>query len=204
VASAILAVPIATGPSAPTGVTPEFSEREVSITWQASGAGQRFVVSARGVDGIEKRLTPEPITATRFAQPVSFSAERCFVVRAVDVVGGVTLVGDPAAPACVTPVDRFSPEPPTDLRAVPADAAVILVWTASPSSDVAGYVVLRAEGPNGTLQRLTPSLVNALEYRDATARPGVTYVYAVVAVDGANPPNQSAESNRQSASARRP
>ena len=202
--SAILAVPVGSGPAAPGALVPDFSEREITLTWQASGASQRFVVGARGADGVEKRLTTEPITTTTITQPVEFGVERCFVVRTVDVIGAVTLIGDASAPGCVTPVDRFPPEPPTELNISAPDGAFELLWTASVSKDVAGYVVLRAEGPNGTLQRLTTAPVTALQYRDGTVKSGVTYVYAVIAVDGATPPNQSRESNRQVVTARQP
>src|SRR6185436_17703023 len=105
----------------------------------------------------------------------------------------VTVVGRPSTPVCVTPVDRFAPAAPSDLVAVAADAAVDLSWTASTAADVAGYIVLRAEGANGTLQPLTPRPVAATAYQDATARSGVTYQYAVKAVDRAG--NESAISN---------
>jgi predicted small lipoprotein YifL len=202
--SAILAVPVAPGPSAPAGVAVDYSEREITLSWQPTGSSQRFLVSSRRPGGVETRLTPEPITTGTHSIPVAFGSEQCLVVRSVDVVGRVMLIGEPSEPQCVTPLDHFPPQPPTDLKAVPGESAVDLVWTASISTDLAGYVVLRGEGANGTLQRLTPSPVTALLYRDATVRPGVTYVYVVIAVDTANPPNQSGESNRSTATARRP
>jgi fibronectin type 3 domain-containing protein len=39
-------------------------------------------------------------------------------------------------------------------------------------------------------------------YRDTTVKPGVRYVYAVVAVDTASPQNVSAQSNRVEETAR--
>jgi len=84
--------------------------------------------------------------------------------------------------------------------ALAGDTGVDLSWTASASTDLAGYIVLRAEGANGTLQPLTPQPITATAYQDATARSGVTYLYAVKAVDRAG--NESALSNRYPVTAR--
>ena len=43
---------------------------------------------------------------------------------------------------------------------------------------------------------------NLLRFIDRTVQPGVTYVYAVMAVDKATPPNQSALSNKVQETAR--
>jgi len=54
----------------------------------------------------------------------------------------------------------------------------------------------------GAHKLLTPEPIKETRYQDRTARPGVTYVYAIVAVDRATPPNRSAESNRVQETAR--
>ena len=53
-----------------------------------------------------------------------------------------------------------------------------------------------------TLAALTPSPVRETTFRDTTVRPGVRYVYAVVAVDTADPQNVSPQSNRAEETAR--
>jgi len=103
-------------------------------------------------------------------------------------------------------VDTFPPPPPTNLAAVGSEGGVSLIWDPSPGTDVAGYVVLRGEigaaGPPATLAALTPQPIRESTYRDDTARRGSRYVYAVVAIDGAAPPNRSVESNRVEEGAR--
>jgi hypothetical protein len=49
---------------------------------------------------------------------------------------------------------------------------------------------------------LTREPIKETTYRDTTARRGVRYVYAVVAVDRSTPPNRSAESNHVEETAR--
>ena len=53
-----------------------------------------------------------------------------------------------------------------------------------------------------TLQALTPEPIVETTYSDKAISPGVRYVYAIVAVDKATPPNASPQSARQEATAR--
>jgi hypothetical protein len=129
--------------------------------------------------------------------PVVFGVPRCVVVRAVDVRGRVLLVGAPAGPACTTPVDRFPPPAPTGLLTLATADGIEVAWTSVTAPDLAGYLVLRGDGPDGTLQRLMPSPVTQNRYLDKAVTSGATYVYVVVAVDAATPANESGPSNRQ-------
>ena len=85
---------------------------------------------------------------------------------------------------------------------MPAPGVMNLSWQTNTESDVAGYVVLRGEAPGDTLQALTREPITATRFEDKTVRPGVRYVYAVVAIDRATPPNTSAQSNRIEETAR--
>jgi hypothetical protein len=151
-------------------------------------------------------LTTQPLGTTTFAIPgaVRYGEERCFTVRAVDVVTGTPTVGRASAPACVTPVDTFPPAPPKQLAAIAGVGVINLIWEPNSEADLAGYIVLRGTAPGGTLQALTPTPIRETTYRDQTATPGVLYVYAVVAVDNASPQNVSGQSNRVEDSSRTP
>ncbi|MDH4065543.1 MAG: fibronectin type III domain-containing protein, partial [Acidobacteriota bacterium] len=151
-------------------------------------------------------LTPEPVPAAEhvIAGPVRFGEERCFVVRAVDTVGGMPVIGRASVPACVTPVDTFPPSPPKQLAAIAGAGVINLIWEPNTEPDLAGYVVLRGEAPDGPLQAVTPSPIRETTYRDQSATPGVRYIYAVVAVDSASPQNVSGQSNRVEESSRTP
>ncbi len=150
-------------------------------------------------------LTPQPVSTLTFDIPgaVEFGRERCFVVRATDVVGDTLTLGLPSAPACVTPVDTFPPAAPARLEAIAGVNVINLIWEPNTERDLAGYVVLRGT-PGGALQALTPQPIRETTYRDQTATPGVRYVYAVVAVDAAAPQNVSPQSNRVEESSRTP
>jgi hypothetical protein len=140
-------------------------------------------------------LTPEPMAALEFTQEgITLGGERCFYVRAVDIVDGVHVRG-PASPVeCTSFADVFPPPAPQELVAVAVPAGINLLWEPSDAGDVAGYLVLRGEAPGATLTALMTAPVTTFSYRDETVRQGVRYVYAVVAVDAAG--NRSQESNR--------
>jgi fibronectin type 3 domain-containing protein len=146
-------------------------------------------------------LTPAPVLVTEYVIPnIVFGVERCFEVRPVDKVAEATVIGPASPRTCITPVDRFAPAAPRSLAVIAGSGAINLIWDANSERDVAGYLVLRAEAPSDTLLPVTKEPVAAATYRDETVRPGVRYVYSVVAVDRAG--NRSAESNRQEETAR--
>ena len=117
-------------------------------------------------------------------------------MRTVDEIDGTDVRSAPSEAACRELVDRFAPAAPTGLAAVATAGVVNLVWTPNAGDDVAGYVVLRGRGAGATLGALTAEPVAATTYRDATAEAGVSYEYAVQAVDDAVPPNVSPPSER--------
>jgi hypothetical protein len=149
------------------------------------------------------RLTKKPVTTLSFTDPdVEFGVERCYDVRTVTTQGSATVESAPSPAACITPADTFPPPAPASLAAVAGEGAISLIWSAVDAPDLAGYLVLRGEAPDGELAPLFDAPIRESTYRDATAKPGVRYVYAVAALDRATPPNRSALSNRVEATAR--
>jgi hypothetical protein len=152
-------------------------------------------------------VNPTPVEGRNFTQyGIRLGEEACYQVRAVRVYGSARLESVPSETVCTTFVDTFPPPAPTNLAAVGSEGGVSLIWDPSPGTDVAGYLVLRGEigaaGPPATLAPLTAQPIRESTYRDDTARRGARYVYAVVAIDGATPPNRSVESNRVEEGAR--
>ena len=146
-------------------------------------------------------LTPAPIPGTEFViKGVAFGAERCFEVRPVDQVFGVTVIGPASPRTCFTPKDTYAPVAPRSLAAIAGAGVINLIWDANPEGDLAGYIVLRGEAPGDTLQPITKELLTVTSYRDESVRPGTRYVYAVVAVDRVG--NNSSQSNRAEETAR--
>jgi hypothetical protein len=148
-------------------------------------------------------LTPAPVADTEYVlKGAAFGAERCFEVRPVDQIFGATVIGPASPRTCFTAKDSFPPAAPKSLAAIAGSGVISLIWDANTESDLAGYIVLRGEAPGDTLQPITTEPVNVTSYRDETVRVGTRYVYAVIAVDRAVPPNVSPQSNRAEETAR--
>jgi hypothetical protein len=148
-------------------------------------------------------LTPTPVAATSFSiAGVVFGAARCFLIRAVDVVSGVPAQSAASPSTCVTPRDTFPPAAPRALGAIAGAGVISLIWEPNAEPDLAGYRVLRGVAPGDTLLAVTPEPIRETTYRDTSVRPGVRYVYVVVALDTADPPNISGQSNRVEETAR--
>jgi len=64
--------------------------------------------------------------------------------------------------------------------------SVSLSWTASTSSNVAGYNVYRAATAAGPYTKVNSTVVAGTTYTDTTAQPSQTYYYVLTAVDGDN------------------
>jgi hypothetical protein len=143
---------------------------------------------------------PTPVNAKPLAGPplvderMEFGTPRCYVVRAVTFYGTRPVESEPSPVTCATPVDTFPPAAPTSLRAVAGEHVVSLIWDAVREADLAGYLVLRSEVPDGTFVPLTAEPITDTTFNDTTAKPGVRYAYVVVAVDTSK--NRSAPSNR--------
>ncbi len=151
----------------------------------------------------EAPLNPSALATQSFRHAgAPAGQQQCFALRTVKTVAAVGIEGPPSAPVCLTPRDIFPPAAPTGLNAVAGPGAINLIWNANAEPDLAGYLVLRGEVPGDTLQPLTPSPIRDTNYRDATVKPGVRYVYVVVAADTATPPNTSARTARVEETAR--
>jgi hypothetical protein len=188
----------------------------VTITWAPPGGATDeapgvtynvYAVSAPAPAGTPPSapapLNGKPLDATTYTHGGSTPGqEQCFVVRSAATVGTMTVESDPSPPICVTPADTFPPNAPTGLAAVAGAGIINLIWDANTDADLAGYLVLRGEAPGDTLQPLTPQPIRETRYVDRAVQPGVTYVYAVVAVDRAPTPNRSGLSNKVQETAR--
>lgn len=193
VPSVMIPVRLGGSPAVPSDATLAFTETTLTLTW-TSPVGAGAVIYESTPEGVE---APAPVQAAptstgTWSTPVTFGLAKCYTIRQVHVDGPVSTESAPAGPVCVTPQDTFAPGVPTELRGAPDAGRVILEWAAVAATDLAGYHVLRGEGAEGPLQPLTKEVVPSTGYVDTTARAGVEYIYAVVAIDKAG--NRSAAS----------
>jgi hypothetical protein len=131
----------------------------------------------------QERLTGAPVAQSRFEDKrIEWGTTRCYTVRTVETIGGLTLESDAAPPTCTTLTDTFPPAAPRDLSAVSSGGTMSLNWEPNTEKDLAGYVVLRGISGNATLERLTPTPIRQSSFSEMV-QPGTRYVYAVQAVD---------------------
>jgi len=201
-ASARVELPLVAPPPVPPAPAATSTETGILLMWLppvAEGSVAFNVYKAGGSDPINTA----PLSEGKYERNgVEFGTEECFVVRSVQKVAGIDLESDLSPPACVTPRDTFPPAVPKGLTAVAGTGTMNLSWDANTEADLAGYLVLRGEAPGDTLQPLTAAPITGTSYEDKTVTPGVRYVYAIVAVDKASPPNRSGESTRVEETAR--
>lgn len=209
--SAPLGVPLVSPPPAPGGLQAHYAQEAMMFEWVPSPATQAegIVAPFLSYNIYEAAEEPKaPVNVALLAQPaftrpsVEFGTRRCYVVRAVKIVVAVPIESDPSAELCLTPVDTFPPAAPKGLGAVASENVVSLIWEPNTDKDLNGYLVLRGEAPGDKLAPLTTEPVHDTTYRDTTVKAGVSYVYAVEAIDTATPPNVSEYSNRAQADVR--
>ena len=201
----LVAVPLVDPPAPPLDPKITYDEKTLTVTWQPGAEGEAFRVYEVDASGKEKTGRPlgdAPLKTPQLEAPVAFDVERCLAIRAVAMTGVVAVESEAAPTKCVTPKDTFPPPAPANLNGLPDAGAIGLRWDPVTATDLAGYLVLRGEGTGDTLQQLTPAPLAATTFVDATVRPGVNYVYVVVAVDKSTPPNVSPHSNSYSVTIR--
>ena len=97
--------------------------------------------------------------------------------------------------AAATRLDLFPPSAPQGLVAVAEKVedkrTIRLFWRPNREADLRGYRVYRADGPDKAWKLLTSEDLTATSYTDEDVTPGVVYSYAITALDGASPPNES-------------
>ncbi len=195
---AAVAPPILSGtPFGPTYAASRYNLYEVPKSGAPAPAWLQDVkgdgTMARGP--LASPLNGQPLAVTTYTDTrMTWGRQRCYEVRTVDEYGKLLIDSVPSPPTCVTLKDTFPPAAPTGLQGVASAGAISLIWEPNSESDLAGYLVLRAAGPDGTLAPITPTPIHDTTYRDTTVTAGVRYTYVIVAVDTAH--NRSAPSNR--------
>ena len=207
----IASVSLSALPDAPGNVQVAYTEQTTTVTWSPVAGATGYNIYTESPDGSpsppSRSVTPpRPLNASRldkptYAEPIRFGEPACYRVRAVRGTAAELSEGPPSAAGCGPPPrDSFPPAAPDDIRAVPGSGEITVEWSPVVAADLAGYLVLRGTAGDDTLQPITAAPIRELRFVDSSVKPGVRYVYAVVAVDSAA--NRSAASERYEATAR--
>jgi len=190
-------VPISAGTLAPIPLnpaplaTPTF--QDTTFVFDTERCYEVRAVNAVGVSSVRAAITlPIPGAPVLPPPPPTAGPPR----RPLVLLPPVWFESASSVKACVTPKDIFPPPVPTSLAAVGSVGAINLIWEGVEAADLAGYVVLRGTAPDGPMTPLFETPMRETTYRDTTVKPGVRYVYTVMSVDKATPPNRSLPSNK--------
>ncbi len=195
-------------PAAPTGVTATAGVNNVTVTWDAAPEGSdvtryriyRSRTSSSfptGFDQFGTFLATRP--RTYIDANVTVGTTYYYAVTALDDAepaneSGVS--GTPNATPLPTP-DTTPPLAASGLTATVDDDDVNLDWTASPSTDTAGYEVYRSATAGALGTKISSGIVTGTIYTDQDLPAGSTSYYTVVALDTSS--NQAGPSNQASA-----
>ena len=198
-------VPLVPPPPPVARVAIAYDEKAITVTWPpartAVAASSGDLLPAR-VIGVTRpvitynvydstnadapiKLTAKPLDEPTFADTrVVFGEKRCYTVVSAESIGGTTIESTAGSAACDTLTDTFPPVAPKGLNAISSEGAITLIWEPNTEKDLAGYIVLRGVEPAETLLPITPAPIAEPSFKD-DVKPGVSYVYAVRAVDKA-------------------
>jgi hypothetical protein len=198
-----VAFPLVPLPAPPPAVTTRQTETALVIEWTLPpGATPNIGYNVFRSEDPLQPINPQPIAGSSLEYAEAQMGQTyCFRLRSAFILPPAYIEGELSEEECATPKDIFPPAAPRRPDAVATAGQISLIWDPNTDKDLAGYIVLRGE-PDGPLQPLTPAPIKETSFRDTTVTPGTRYVYAIVAVDTATPPNSSPQSPRVEETAR--
>lgn len=178
------------GPLAPTEATTEALEGAIRVIWRQSlepDIAGYVVERARGSDTVFTRITKTPVKEATFTDSTVRGLQpHAYRIRAVDAAGNM---GQPGTTVVGTAADHTPPAPASGLAAVVRPGRrLALNWTPSPSRDVLGYWILRADAggvPTRMLRDPVVGRASADSMLSVGLVPGRSYELRVVAIDSA-------------------
>jgi hypothetical protein len=187
-------------PSAPSDLTADAKAKGVALSWQkppdAKADLPGYNIYRRGEkeseDTLAAPINTSPVSTTTYTDTPAYGTFT-YVVRAVASAGTPRIESEPSAPVTATFKDLTPPPAPASMNALIETHAVRLVWDPVTAPDLAGYMLYREEGighveqPGGIKSvgviDLIHHLINTTTYVDPDALLGISYRYAVAAVD---------------------
>jgi hypothetical protein len=191
--AAPVAVEIRVCPNPPTLAGSQVFSDFIEIRWappDSNTDGTRpenvggYAVYRREGDGPKRRLALLPADEIRFEdRDFEFGKAYGYFVRAVAAgTEGAVESGDSQA-AKIVPRDVFPPASPAGLVALAGESFISLSWRPAKEPDLDGYRVWRKEAGGPAFGALGGGLVRENVFTDRLAAKGVSYIYAVSAVD---------------------
>ncbi len=198
-------------PAPPTALQATAGDGGVDLTWKPpAGGGPAGIPPLRGYNlyrGVQPHaygiqpINAAPVIDTRFRDAgLANETTYYYVVRSVAGERPPWRESANSNEISAAPMDLTPPAPPRGLVAIAVAGTIALSWDINPEADLLGYVVYRREPPALAPARLTEAPIQSTTFTDRTARPRISYLYSVTAVDRSPRRNESAPSAEAPAS----
>lgn len=186
--------------SAPSDLTADAKAQGIVLSWQKPSDARAdlpgYNVYRRGEkeseDALAAPINTSPVNTTTYTDTPAYGTFT-YAVRAVASTGTPRIESDASTPVTATFKDLMPPAAPASINALIETHAVRLVWDPVTAPDLAGYMLYREEGTgHAELQGgiksvgvidLIHHLIASTTYVDPDALLGISYRYAVTAVD---------------------
>ncbi|MBU1565290.1 MAG: hypothetical protein KJ630_06645 [Proteobacteria bacterium] len=180
-------------------VTP--GDRQISLVWQPVAlktAGKDLAIKyqvLRSLDGKDYTKIGDPQAATSYIdRQVSNGQKYFYSVQSLTEYKNELAEGGVSKEVVTTPIDLTPPISPTGVTAVRTDAGIKVFWDRSDAPDLAGYRVYRRAADKDIYEMLGQVEPTFTLFVDTKAVESVRYYYAITALDGATPANESSKS----------
>ncbi len=187
--------------AAPGTVTAKAGDRQVALSWQPVAmktAGQGMAIKyqvIRRATGQEPTKIGEPLAATSYIdRQVSNGQKYMYTVQTLTDYRNELAEGGVSKEVEAMPLDLTPPASPSGVTAVQTAAGIKVFWDRSDAPDLAGYKVYRRTADQERYEMLGKVEPQFTLFVDAKASESARYYYAVTALDGATPPNESSKS----------
>jgi len=181
-------------PLPPSGLSAKMTEASIKLQWtepseNMDGSTPPRFAGYNVYRAEEPRIipsvpvNPDPLQQAEFEnRNFEFDRTYYYSVRTVGSLKDPYAISLPSEILSVESRDVFPPAPPESFNAMAEGGAVVLLWTPSSSTDVAGYRIYRQDQKTAARTQLQKDLITALSYRDNPAESG-SFEYAICSVD---------------------
>ena len=189
-------------PAEATGrVTAVPGDHRVSLTWKPAAlktANKDLAVKyqvLRSLDGKDFTKIGDPLTATSYMDgQVNNGQKYVYTVQTLTEYKNELAQGKISKEVEATPMDKTPPLPPSGVTAVRTDVGIKIFWDRSNDADISGYRVYRRTSDKDVYEMLGNVDPTHTLFVDTKVTDNVRYYYAVTALDGSKPANESSKS----------
>jgi hypothetical protein len=177
-------------PLAPPAIKADSDAKGVKITVSGLTPGSKARILRQGPNDAQPADAGVTDTTEFIDNAADYGTKYVYTAVALNDSDQANAVSVPSKPELITPIDKFPPEVPTNITALPGPNSIELSWERSPALDTKGYYVYRSI--DGAPFKRIGDLNILPTYSDKDVKRGNRYRYEVNAIDQrGNPSDRS-------------